>query len=270
MQPSDMNEANRLFWDAQAPAWRELREQDQLWRRIPQQPALAFEGEALAMIEQYAGSVSGRQACVIASGDNYVSFALAGMGAHVTSTDISNEQLAVARARASELALPIDFLRADATELNGIPDNTFDLVCSSNGFFVWVAEPQKVFHQVRRVLKPGGYYIFYDVHPFQRPWKNQVLPLEMAQPYTETGPFEDSDGAHLCYEFHWRMSDLLNPLADAGLILRQIAESPSKDTNFWEGMAYTPGQASHLSNWQNNPRAGLPVWLSVAAQKPAL
>jgi 2-polyprenyl-3-methyl-5-hydroxy-6-metoxy-1,4-benzoquinol methylase len=112
MKPSEMNEANRRYWDASALAWRELREQDQLWRKIPQQPALAFEGEALPMIERYAGLLAGKLACVIASGDNYVTFALAGMGAQVTSTDISGEQLAVASERAKELALTIEFIRA--------------------------------------------------------------------------------------------------------------------------------------------------------------
>lgn len=267
MQAAEMNEANRRFWDAQAPAWRALRDQDQLWRTVAQQPALAFEGEALAMIEQYAGDLSGKRACVIASGDNYVTFALAGMGAQVTSTDISGEQLRVARERAEELSLPVEFIRADATRLEGLPDNAYDLVCSSNGFFVWVAEPGQVFREVRRILKPGGFYIFYDVHPFQRPWKNQVQPLEMAQPYDATGPFEDSDGEHPCFEFHWRLSDLFNPLADAGLALRQVAESPAQ-ARFWEGMAYTPGTDSRLVDWQHNPRAGLPAWLTVAAQKP--
>jgi hypothetical protein len=52
------------------------------------------------------------------------------------------------------------------------------------------------------------------------------------------------------------------------LVLRQIAESPAKDARFWEGHVYTPGVDSSLLAWHNNPRAGLPVWLTVAAQKP--
>ncbi len=263
-----MNTANMQYWDAMAPDWQALRDQDQLWRQCPQQPDLAFEGEALEMIGLFAGDLQGKQVCVIGSGDNYVAFALAGMGASVTSTDISAKQLEVAQKRAAILGLEINFLRADATKLEDIQANTFDLVCSSNGLFVWIAEPRLVYQQVLRVLKPGGFYIFYDVHPFQRPWKDQKKPLEMEKPYTETGPFAYAERGQTCYEFNWRLGDLINPLLEAGLILRRLAESPAKDARFWEGYSYNPGADQSLQDWRVNPRAGLPVWLTIAAQKP--
>jgi hypothetical protein len=52
------------------------------------------------------------------------------------------------------------------------------------------------------------------------------------------------------------------------LILRRLAESPAKEARFWEGMSYTPGVDKSLLDWRKNPRAGLPVWLTIAAQKP--
>ncbi len=265
---SDMNQANWRLWDAMAADWQELRDQDQLWRKCPHQPELAFEGEALAMIRQFVGDLRGKPACVVGSGDNYIAFALAGMGARVTSTDISAQQLEVAQKRAGLLGLEMRFVRADATDLESIENEAFDLVCSSNGFFVWIAEPGRVFQQVYRVLKPGGFYIFYDVHPFLRPWKDQITPLEMERSYTATGPFEFEDYGERNYQFHWRLSDLLNPLLDSGLALHRLAESPAQDARFWEGMAYTPGLNSGLLDWHNNPRAGLPTWLTVVAQKP--
>jgi len=91
----------------------------------------------------------------------------------------------------------------------------------------------------------------------------------MENPYTATGPFEFFDEDQPNYQFHWRLCDLINPLLDSGLLLRQIAESYAHDARFWEGMAYTPGADATLLDWRSNPRAGLPVWLTVAAQKPA-
>jgi len=263
----ERNQANQRYWETMAPDWQKLRDQDQLWRLCPQHPELAFDGEALAMIEQLVGDLHGKRACVVGSGDNYVAFALAGMGARVTSTDISARQLEIARQRAGLLGLEIAFLRADATTLEGVGESEFDLVCSSNGFFVWMAEPGRVFQQVYRVLRPGGFYIFYDVHPFQRPWKDQVSPLEMERPYTATGSFEFEDYGQANYQFHWRLSDLINPLLEAGLVLRRLAESPAREARFWEGAAYTPGMDPGLLDWQKNPRAGLPVWLTVAAMR---
>jgi SAM-dependent methyltransferase len=234
---------------------------------IPQQPELAFDGEALAMIRQFVGDLQGKEACVVGSGDNYTAFALAGMGANVTSTDISMQQLEIARQRAINLGLEITFHQADAASLEGLADEAYDLACSSNGFFVWISKPRLVFQQVYRVLKPGGFYIFYDVHPFQRPWKDQAAPLEMAKPYSETGPFDHKEAGQVSFEFNWRLSDLLNPLLESGLVIRKLAETPAK-ARFWQDFSYEPGGEERLLDWRDNPRAGLPAWLTVAAQKP--
>lgn len=264
-----MHEANRRHWDALSPRWRELRDRDGLWTRCAAEPELAFEGEALSMIGAYCGDLTGKAACVIGSGDAYAAFALAGLGARVTATDISQGQLDVARQRADQLRLDIDFIRADAADLAPLPDDAFDLVCSTNGFFVWIARPDRVFAAVHRVIKPGGAYIFYDVHPFQRPWQDQVQPLTMAKSYWDTGPYAEAENAsERAFEVNWMLADLLNPLADAGLVLTQIAETPAKDPHFWEGHSYEPGIDTGLMDWRRNPRAGLPVWLTVCARKP--
>jgi SAM-dependent methyltransferase len=267
-----LHEANRRYWDNLAPDWERLRDRDGLWRRCSREPALAFEGRALDFIREAVGrgwgDLHGTRACVIGSGDNYVAFALAGMGAAVTSVDIAAEQLAVAARRAGALDLDITFVRADAADLDPLDDAQFDLVCSSNGFFVWITAPERVFAAVHRVLKPGGHYIFYDVHPFLRPWKDQVSPIEMEEPYFETGPYVSEEATGPTYEHHWTMSDLLNAAADAGLVLRRVAETPAQDARFWEDHAYLPGDDVRLLDWRHNPRAGLPVWLTLDLQKP--
>jgi SAM-dependent methyltransferase len=264
---NEMHEANRRYWDANAEAWRQLRDRDDLWRRCPAQPELAFGGAALEMIRDFVGELRGKDVCVIGSGDNYAAFALAGLGAKVTSTDISAEQLAVAARRAEQLGLEIRFLRADAADLTAFDREAFDLVFSSNGFFVWIAEPRRVMSSVHRVLRVGGYYIFYDVHPFLRPWKDQIRPIQMEKPYFEIGPFTSDQGGRRVYEFHWTLQDILNALAEADLSLCQMAESPAADARFWQDYSYLPGTDQRLLNWRRNPRAGLPVWLTVAAEK---
>lgn len=183
----DISSSNQRYWDALSTDWQKLRDQDGLWRSCVQQPELAFDGEALQMIRQFAGDLHRKRVLVIGSGDNYVAFALAGMGAAVTS-------------------------------------------------------------------------IFYDIHPFLRPWKHQVSPLEIDKPYTATGPFKNVEHGQVSYEFHLRLSDLLNPLLESGLLLRQMAESMAKEARFWEGHSYEAGKDSRLLDWQANPRAALPAW----------
>lgn len=265
---SEIHKANQRYWDALASKWQSLRDEDQLWRRCHQQPALAFDGGALEAIHEFIGDLAGKQVCVIGSGDNYAAFALAGMGAIVTSTDISQGQLRVAERRAQELELDIQFVGTDAVDLASRGKAEFDLVCSTNGFFVWIAEPGRVFSAVYEVLKRGGYYILYDIHPFLRPWKDQIIPIEMEKPYFETGPFPSEEPSGPAYEFNWTLSDIVNPLLESGLVLRRIVETPAKDSRFWQGHSYLPGTDESLLDWWNNPRAGLPVWLTLVAQKP--
>ncbi len=267
MNINEMHEANRKRWDAQALAWRNLRDEDGGWRRCPQEPVIAFEGAALDFIKEFVGDVKGKKACIIGSGDNYAAFALAGMGAQVTSTDISDQQLAVAAERAGILGLDIRFLRCDATDLSPAAAGNFDLVCSTNGFFVWIADLAAVFKAVNRILKPGGFYVFYDIHPFQRPWKDQN-DIEMQKPYYETGPFSYQELGQTTYNFHWTLGDITNVLCASGLSLKRMAESPAVNARFWEGNSYENGKDESLQDWHKNPRAGLPVWLTMAAQKP--
>ncbi len=164
--------------------------------------------------------------------------------------------------------MEITFVQDDAAAMDSIPSGQFDLVGSTNGFFVWIAALREVFVEISRVLKPGGTYISYDIHPFQRPWKDQVAPLEMEKPYNQSGPFIDAATSSPVYEFNWRLSDLLNPLLEAGLHLRKLVESPPNDPRFWLGASYVPGADACLADWKHNPRAGLTVWLTLAAQKP--
>lgn len=262
-----MHDANRRYWERSADGWAELRDRDGLWRRCPQEPAIAFAGAAYEQIRECQGDLTGKQVCVIGSGDNYAAFALAGQKARVTSTDIAQAQLDVAAARAHLLRLDMDFVQADAADLAPLACGRFDLTCTTNGFFVWIADLKAVFAEIFRVLKAGGFYVFYDIHPFQRPWRDQVKPLEMMKTYWDTGPFEHRDGGDK-YEFNWTLADLLNPLMETGFTLIRIVESPADDANFWEGYAYEPGDDRSLLDWHVNPRAGLPVWLTVVAQKP--
>jgi len=81
------------------------------------------------MISEFVGDLHGKRVCVIGSGDNYAAFALAGLGATVTSTDISEQQLEVAAHRAHILGLDIHFIRCDAADLAPASAVGFDLVC---------------------------------------------------------------------------------------------------------------------------------------------
>ena len=159
------------------------------------------------------------------------------------------------------------FVQADAADLGLIGNAEFDLVFSSNGFFVWIADLHAVFSEIFRILRPGGHYVFYDIHPFQRPWNDEIRPLEVEKTYWETGPCGDEKAGP--FEFNWTLADILNPLAASGFSLGRILESPAEDSRFWQDRSYLPGTDESLLDWNENPRAALPVWLALALQRPA-
>ena len=63
-----MHETNRQCWDDLSSHWKELRNRDNLWQRIPHEPDLAFEGGALDLIHTACDNLEGKDVCVIGSG----------------------------------------------------------------------------------------------------------------------------------------------------------------------------------------------------------
>ena len=119
-----IHEANRKQWNTGAERWKKRTDKRGLWNKCHKDPTLVLTDSEI----EYLKGIQGKSACVIGSGDNEIVFALAGMGAEVTSVDISERQLEIARERADRLGLNISFLRADVTQLDKIDNESFDTV----------------------------------------------------------------------------------------------------------------------------------------------
>jgi SAM-dependent methyltransferase len=279
-----MHEANRQRWDLAADRYRTFREAG--WRRCLTDPSLGFERGSLALLQQYVGDLSGKSACVLGSGDNYAAFALAGLGADVTSVDISQGQLDVAAERAAQLGIDIHFVRGDVTDLPTLADEPFHFVCSTNGVMIWITDPKAYYSEACRILKPGGIFLSYDIHPFQRPWNDAPEPLKMVKPYFDSGskewlyspksgktrlasdvPLEEREGKISAFKCNWTIGELLMALLDANLELLHILEEPDTDPAFWMVDVVDDKLERDLIDWRKNPRVGLPVWLTLVARK---
>jgi ubiquinone/menaquinone biosynthesis C-methylase UbiE len=79
------------------------------------------------VLAEFLGDVSGRRILDMATGTGRAALALAKRGARVTGADASSEMLAVARRRAADAGLVIDFVQGDAHAL-AYPDRSFDAV----------------------------------------------------------------------------------------------------------------------------------------------
>lgn len=126
-------------------------------------PAAAFHPGVYRLLSRYFPDWRGKRVLLPSSGDNHAAFALAQLGAEVTSTDISERQLEHAREIAEKQGLSIRFACEDTTELSGIESGAYDLVYTSNGTHTWIADVARMYQNISRVLRPGGMSVMYDM-----------------------------------------------------------------------------------------------------------
>jgi SAM-dependent methyltransferase len=252
---NEYHRANRERWEAGARLWAERADSRGLWRRCPTEPSLVLCEREL----EHLADIQGRRVCVLGSGDNQVVFALAGLGAVVTSVDISENQLAIARTRARELGLSVTFVQADVTDLRVFTDGSFDVVYTGGHVAVWVSDLQTYYREAGRILGPGGLFIADEYHPFRRIWKRSPDALVVESSYFHRGPhaydasddiLEPAPGRFRAYEFHWTVADYLTAVLKAGCRLIAIEE-----------------HGEEVGDWEGAPLQGLPEFLLIVARK---
>ena len=199
----------------------------------------------------------------MASGDNEVVFAMAGMGAKVTSVDISEEQLKIAQQRARTLGLEVSFVRSDATDLHMIDDDSFDVVYTGIGAAVWMSDIRRYFCEAVRILRPGGLFIIKDIHPFV-PLLSHDVPKRVD--YFDRGPFKYvTHEGFTAREHCWTVADHIQAVLDAGCDLVKVDEIGSTVAGDGPGSSY-----DHVATEGEIGDAGavkLPTYLLIVGRK---
>lgn len=269
---TDIVEKNRLDWEKYSEKYQAFNLSDTILARLKKSPESAFDPAVLAMIGKYMPELRGKRVCVPSSGDNNAVLAFALLGARVTSCDISENQLAAAKTAAEKLGLGerVTFQQEDTMKLSGVPDSEYDFVYTSNGVHVWLNDLPSMYRNVSRVLKPGGVYIMYELHPFQRPFGEG---MKVVKPYDMTGPFEDETTVN----FAWRIQDIVNPMLDAGISLlhmEEIMPEPDYERPFFvdndemvNGRQVSREEVDEMYDWKKNPTAAIPEMIAFAGRK---
>lgn len=242
-------------------AWYQSLRTDEKITALVKEPASAFHPAVYKLINKYIPDLQGKKVLLPSSGDNHAAFAFALLGADVTSADISEKQLGYAQEIATRLGFDIRFVCDDTTQLSKIENNSFDLVYTSNGTHTWIADIVTMYANVYRVLKPDGFSIMYDIHPFNRPFSGEPWKEpKIIKPYGETMP-----------HCHWRVQDLVNAMARAQLSIKEMEELQAVNASFWfsydELIKQDAEEVATINNWTHNPMAALPAWISILAQK---
>jgi len=240
---------------------------------IIKNPEKAFPIALYPLLKKYIGDLRGKKVCVPSSGDNKAVFGFHLLGAKVTSCDIAENQLKNAEILAEKYNLKgIEFVCQDSMRLDKIKDAEYDLVYTSNGVHVWIDDLPSMYKNFHRILKDGGYNIFFETHPMTRPFDNTTYTPKIVKLYEEVGPHIDDDGEPT---YAWRTQDFVNAVVSSGFSIKEMQEfhsvrddleahnylcisDPHNDKYKWYGDTF---------DWKLNPWAALPQCLCICSRK---
>ncbi|WP_433888773.1 class I SAM-dependent methyltransferase [Streptomyces sp. CA-111067] len=186
---------------------------------------------------------------------------LAARGAHPVALDLSHRQLQHARRIAEEIADEqrdsengdghaagsVPLVQADAGSLP-FADGSFDLVCSAYGALPFIADTARVQREVRRVLRPGGRWVFSVTHPVRWAFPDEPGPegLTAVSSYFDRTPYVEQDdrGLAVYVEHHRTLGDRVREIAAAGLRLVDLVEPewPRWNDQEWGGWSPLRGR----------------------------
>ncbi|MDX3358068.1 methyltransferase domain-containing protein, partial [Streptomyces sp. ME01-24h] len=127
-------------------------------------------------------------------------------------------------------------------------DASFDQACSAYGALPFIADTAHVMHEVRRVLRPGGRWVFSVTHPLRWAFPDEPGPegLTASASYFDRTPYvEQDETGHAVYvEHHRTLGDRVRELSAAGFRLVDLVEPewPAWNTAEWGGWSPLRGR----------------------------
>jgi len=250
---TESSRANRGWWDLNADEYQDehgsfLGDDRFVW---------CPEGldEAEAELLGPAAGLKGRDVLEIGAGAAQCSRWLAAQGARAVALDLSHRQLQHALrlaqgARDTPAPGPVTgpagsvaLVEADAGALP-FADGSFDLACSAYGALPFVSDPVRVMREVRRVLRPGGRWVFSVTHPIRWAFPDEPGPagLSVAASYFDRTPYVEQDeaGRAVYVEHHRTLGDRVRDVVAAGFRLVDLVEPEWPDWNHQEWGGWSP------------------------------
>ncbi|WP_411058874.1 class I SAM-dependent methyltransferase [Streptomyces sp. E11-3] len=190
-----------------------------------------------------AESLKGLHILEIGAGAAQCSRWLAAQGARPVALDLSHRQLQHARRIGEDYSASVPLVQADAGTLP-FADGSFDLACSAYGALPFVADPVRVLREVRRVLRPGGRFVFSVTHPIRWAFPDEPGPegLSVSASYFDRTPYveQDEQGRAVYVEHHRTVGDRVRDVVGAGLRLVDLVEPEWPDWNTQEWGGWSP------------------------------
>lgn len=151
---------NRHYWDETAAGYHGPLARDH-WAQT--EPRWGLWGTPESQARILPPDLPGTRVVELGCGTAYVSAWLARAGAHPVGVDVSEAQLATARAMQAEFGLDFPLVLGSAEEVP-YPDDSFDLAISEFGASLW-CDPDRWIPEAARLLRPGGRLVFSRYAP---------------------------------------------------------------------------------------------------------
>ena len=159
-------------------------------------------------------------------------------GAQVTGVDFSPESIKLAQALSEELEIPAVFVCSNLYELPDALEGEFDIVFTSYGVLHGLPDLKRWGKVIAHFLKSGGIFYIVEDHPTFRTFRekpggelraerryfhsDEPQRIEWTHSYATEG--EGTKGVSYVWDFS--MSDVLNSLVEAGLVIEFVHEFP--------------------------------------------
>lgn len=135
------------------------------WQRT--EPVLLSDFTARPFLRRWCAPLDGGDVLDLGCGEGYFARGLKHDGAgSVLGIDVSGEMIAAAERRESDERLGISYRAGDASRLDDLGDASFDLCVAVFLFnYLDLEATRRTMASVRRVLRPGGRFVFAVPHP---------------------------------------------------------------------------------------------------------
>ncbi len=202
------------------------------------------------VVEELIGDVAGRRICDLACGQGRVARYLADGGARVTGIDLSAKLLAIAHRHEEVEQRGINYLRADAANLDAIDSGVFDGVLC-NMALMDIPDLLPTLRGANRILKPGGWFVFSILHPCYNTARSDEVRTPDGWIRTVAGYFEEG---------HWRSANRTGPPGKVGAYHRTL--TTYVDALLDAGLALECIREPRFSGADAESR---PIWVEVPA-----
>jgi len=206
------------------------------------------------IIDEELGDISGKTVMHLQCNTGADTVLLAKKGAIVTGVDIVPGNIFYAKKMAEELGVKnIGFIESDIMELKEKHHKKYDMVFTSEGVLCWLPDLNKWAQTVKHLLNENGVFYVLDAHPFCMIFDEEKLrenKLEIKYPYFGREPERYEDMLDYCsentmgnnYEWMYKVSDIINSLAKAGLTIEFFNE--------YDSLYYNSGGMEDCGNGQ--------------------